>query len=39
MLQFEWDGRDANGSLLPKGIYYYRVHNKQTSYSGKLIRN
>lgn len=39
IMRLEWDGRDANGSLLPKGMYYYRVHNKQSSYAGKLIRN
>jgi hypothetical protein len=34
----QWDGRDAEGSVMPSGIYYYRLNlDKQAMKTGSMI--
>jgi aminopeptidase N len=33
----EWDGRDANGNLVPSGIYFYRLQSEKQNISKKLL--
>ncbi len=35
--EFAWDGRDENGSLLPNGVYVYRLESAQGTLSNRLV--
>jgi aminopeptidase N len=35
--EFVWDGRDDHGSLLPCGVYFYGLDDRQTNPHGKLV--
>jgi flagellar hook assembly protein FlgD len=39
--QLVWDGREATGAYLPRGVYVYRMQvktpSKETSTQGKLV--
>ena len=32
-----WDGRDAHGSAVPAGIYFYRVQKGDFKVMGKMV--
>lgn len=36
--QARWDGRGDDGTLLPSGVYFYRVRSEGTTIKGMLVR-
>jgi len=38
ILRFQWDGRDAQGALVPSGIYFCRLETREGSIMRKLYR-
>ncbi len=34
--QFQWDGRDENGTLQSSGVYFYRIKTEKRLFTGKM---
>ena len=35
----EWNGRDTRGLLVPNGVYFYKVGQGATGYTGRIVRS
>ena len=38
IIQYNWDGKDASGKEVTKGVYYFECKINDTSFEGKVIK-